>query len=92
MRKRFRRRLHRNYDTYYYKPRGVPLSDLEEILLTDEELETMNLRYNKNMSQEEAAKSMNISQSQYQRDLHNALKKVTNAITNGNAIRIGLTD
>jgi len=77
---------------YYFKPRGIPLSELEEVVITDEELETITLRFIKSMDQVDAANSMNISQSQYQRDLQKALTKITDAIANGKAIRISSKD
>ena len=77
MRQRCKRKLRKNFSEYYYKPRGIPLSELEETVVTDEELEAMRLRFLSKLDQNKAAESMKISQSQYQRDLANALEKVT---------------
>ncbi|MCD4811929.1 DUF134 domain-containing protein [bacterium] len=88
MRKRHRRRVKFGYNNIYYKPHGVPLRKLNEVVVTTEELETMRLRYVENLSQTNAAKRMGLSQSQYQRDLVSTLRKITNAIINGDAIRI----
>ena len=88
MRNRARRKIGFDYDSIYYKPQGFPLSELNEIIVNPEELETLRLRYMKNLSQEEAAKKMGISQSQYQRDLVHTLKKITNALISGDAINL----
>ncbi|MBN1915469.1 DUF134 domain-containing protein [Candidatus Dojkabacteria bacterium] len=92
MRQRYRRRLGLDFNEIYFKPRGLPLRELEEITITDEELETMRLRYLKKIDQEDAAKKMGISQSQYQRDLTSVLEKVTKALIEGLAIRIAKTN
>lgn len=88
MRRRFRRRVAYNFTETYFKPRGIPLNLLSETTLTFEELETLRLRYIKKLDQVYAAKEMNISQSQYQRDLSSALEKITMALINGDAIKI----
>jgi len=86
MRRRSRRRVKFDYNNIYYKPQGIPLSELGEVVITTEELETLRLRYVENLSQIDAAKRMGISQSQYQRDLVSTLRKITNALINGDAI------
>ncbi len=88
MRKRCRRSLGFSFDEIYYKPRGIPLKNLETVLITDEELEALRLRYTEKLNQEQAAKQMGISQSQYQRDLAGALEKITHALTQGKAIHL----
>ncbi len=88
MRNRFRRRLGFDFNDIYFKPRGIPLSNLKEVRISDEELETLRLRYIEKINQEDAAKRMGISQSQYQRDLTLVLEKITNAFINGYAINI----
>jgi predicted DNA-binding protein (UPF0251 family) len=88
MRPRHRRRLGFQFRDIYFKPRGIPLSELNEVNITDEELETLRLRYIENIDQEQAAKMMGISQSQYQRDLASVMEKITQAFINGYAISI----
>ncbi len=61
---------------------------LEIIKLTREEVEALRLKNTKNLSQEQAAKAMNTSQSTFQRILSSAYKKITKAITEGKAISI----
>ncbi len=72
----------------YFKPRGVPLSQLENVVLTTEEVEAYRLRYVNNLEQTAAAKKMDTSQSTYQRILLSAAKKIADALTNGKAIEI----
>ena len=72
----------------YFKPRAVPLSMLEEVDLSLDELETLRLCDLKNLEQTEAARKMKISQSTLQRILTSARKKVAEALTEGKAIKI----
>lgn len=88
MRKRNRRFLGHPFNEIYFKPRGIPLRELETIIITDEELEAIRLRYLEKLNQEDAAKKMGISQSQYQRDLACVLEKITRALIEGKAINV----
>jgi predicted DNA-binding protein (UPF0251 family) len=72
----------------YFKPRAVPLTDLEEVELTIDELETMRLSNIEKLRQEEAAEKMGVHQSTFQRTLARAIEKVTDALVNGKAIKI----
>ena len=72
----------------YFKPRAIPLSELEEINLKADELEALRLCDLKNLGQAVAAKKMKVSQSTLQRILASARKKVTEALIKGKAIRI----
>jgi len=72
----------------YYKPRGIPVSELEEIILEHDELESLRLADFLANSHEESAKEMKISRATFGRILENARRKVTDGILNGKAIRI----
>ena len=72
----------------YFKPRGIPLKELEEVTLSFEELEAMRLSDYENVGQEEASKKMGVSQPTFFRILREAKKKVTEALIKGKAIRI----
>ncbi|MFH1387503.1 MAG: DUF134 domain-containing protein [bacterium] len=72
----------------FYKPRAVPLSDLEIVELGQDEIEAMRLCDQEGLEQEEAAKKMNISRGTVQRLLYSGRKKVIEAITRSKAIRI----
>jgi len=72
----------------YFKPRAVPLSELEEVDLSIDELETLRLCDLEDFEQEKAARKMKISQSTLQRILASARKKVAEALIGGKAIKI----
>lgn len=72
----------------YFKPRAVPLSVLEEVGLSVDELEAIRLCDLKDLNQIEAAKRMRISQSTLGRILASARKKIAEALTEGKAIKI----
>lgn len=82
------RRVGFDPDVVYFKPRAVPLSLLEEVELSIDELEALRLCDFKSLEQIEAAKKMKISQSTLQRILDSARKKVAEALIKGKAIKI----
>lgn len=88
MRNRQRRRMDFQFNEIFFKPRGIPLRELETITISDEEMETLRLRYIEKIDQVEAANMMGISQSQYQRDLTTVMEKITKALIEGYAINI----
>lgn len=71
-----------------YKPVGVPLADVEEVVFKVEEIEAIRLKNHLNLEQEECAQLMGISRPTFQRILAQAYAKVADAFTNGKAIRI----
>lgn len=77
-----------NPNVTYFKPRNIPLSQLREIEITLDELETLRLSNIKKLNQTDAAKEMKIHQSTFQRTLTRAREKITDAIVNGKAIKI----
>ena len=72
----------------YFKPRGVPVSILEEVVLTVDELESMRLADLVGLYQEQAAEQMHISRQTFGRILESARSKTADALINGKAIRI----
>ncbi|MBA7619629.1 hypothetical protein ES703_26968 [subsurface metagenome] len=82
------RRVQFDPSVIYFKPRAVPLSQLEEVNLAADELEAIRLCDLRDLNQVEAAKKMNISQSTFQRTLASAHKKIAQALTEGKAIKI----
>ena len=88
MRPRKIRHISFNPRTTYFKPQGIPLSSLEENILTVDELEAVRLKNYKGLEQTECAKKMKVSQSTFQRILSSANQKVADALINGKAIRI----
>ena len=88
VRPRLLRRIRFDPEVTYYKPRGVPLRELEEEVLKMDEVEALRLCDVEELKQEEAAKKMNISQPTLYRLLNTARKKLASAIINGKAIKI----
>ena len=82
------RRIFFDPNVIYFKPRAVPLSVLDEVSLTIDELEALRLCDLKDLEQKEAAKKMKVSQSTLQRILASARKKVSEALISGKAIKI----
>lgn len=72
----------------YFKPAGVPLTQLQEIRLSIEEAEAIRLKDLEGLEQEECAKKMNISRSTFARELNSGRQKVADALINGRAIKI----
>lgn len=72
----------------YFKPRGVPMKELEEISISHDEMEALRLKYVENLEQTVAAEKMQISQSTFARILSSANKKVAQGLVNGMAIKI----
>jgi len=75
-------------EVLYFKPRGIPLSVLEEEELFHDELEALKLHDVDGLDQIKAAKKMNISQPTFGRILDKAYKKIATAIIKGKAIKI----
>lgn len=72
----------------YFKPRGIPLAALEEVVLTVDEFEALRLADLQGLYQEKAAEKMNVSRQTFGRILESAHKKVAEALTGGKALRI----
>jgi len=72
----------------YYKPRGIPLSVLEEVTLTVDEFEAIRLTDLEGLYQADAAEKMNISRQTLGRVLESAHKKIADALVNGKALLI----
>ena len=75
-------------DVTYFKPAGIPLGVLDEVLLSLEEAEAIRLKDLEGLEQEEGAKRMNVSRSTFQRVLASARQKIADALLHGKAVRI----
>ncbi len=82
------RRVEQTPDITYFKPRGVPMSDLEVVSLTVEELEALRLVDVEGLRQEDAATRVGISRRAFWEDLKAARMKVALALSTGKAIEI----
>jgi len=87
-RPRLCRRVRFDPKVTYFKPQGVPMSQLELVELSHEEVEALRLKNTKGLDQKESAKKMNTSPSTFQRILASAYQKMSEALIEGKAIRI----
>ena len=87
-RPRLKRRVHFNPNVTYFKPRGIPLKELEEVTISTDELEALRLKNVLELDQTEAADKLGVSQPTFHRTLLSANKKITEALVKGKAIRI----
>ena len=71
-----------------FKPAGVPARNMGQVNLTIEESEAIRLVDLQQLTQEEAAQKMNVSQPTLNRILVNARRKIADAIINGKMIII----
>lgn len=74
--------------TSYYKPRGIPLTELCEATLSLDGLEALRHADVDGLDQTEAARRMGISRSTFSRLLAEARTVVATALTRGWALRI----
>ena len=72
----------------YFKPRGIPLRELEISILQLDELEAVHLCDFEEMNQAEAAEKMKISTSTLQRILYSGRKTIIDALYSSKAISI----
>lgn len=72
----------------YFKPAGIPMRVLDEVILTVEEAEAMRLKDLERLNQKKGAERMNISRPTFQRVLASGRQKIADALLNGKAIRI----
>jgi predicted DNA-binding protein (UPF0251 family) len=77
-----------NPNVLYFKPQGIPLRMLEEVIILPDELEALKLYEVDGMEQTKAAKMMRISQPTFARVLGSANKKIADAIIKGKAIKL----
>jgi len=75
-------------DKNYFKPRGIPISQLEEVVLSLDEYEAIRLADYEQLYQEEAAARMNISRQTFGRIIEAAHKKIADVLMNGKALKI----
>jgi predicted DNA-binding protein (UPF0251 family) len=72
----------------YFKPKGIPLLDLEEVALSLDELEALRLADCEGRYHEDAAREMKISRATFGRIVKEARRKAAEALTQGKALRI----
>ncbi|MGC8684203.1 MAG: DUF134 domain-containing protein [bacterium] len=72
----------------YFKPMGIPMRMLEEIVLSVDELEAVRLADYQGLYQEQAAEKMRISRPTFGRIIESAHRKIAEALITGKALRI----
>ncbi len=87
-RPRIPRKVSFHPEATYFKPVGVPLGELEQEVLTHDEVESIRLIDHDKIEQNEACKKMGISQATLSRLLSSARQKISQALVHGKAIKI----
>ncbi len=75
-------------DKNYFKPRGIPSIELEEVILNLDEFEAIRLADYEKLYQEEAATRMNISRQTFGRIIESAHQKIADVLIHGKALKI----
>ena len=83
------RRINYKPKADFFKPRGIPMMDLDEIEITLEEMESLRLVDLLGMDHESAAEKMGISRRSLSNDLRSGRRKVADALVNSKALMIG---
>ena len=78
-----------NPEISYFKPRGTPMMQLEEVRLTVDEREAIRLSDLLGMSHEDAGQRMGVSRATFGRIIQHARYVVADALINGKAINVG---
>ncbi len=71
-----------------FKPIGVPLRELDEVVLTLDEFEALRLADLNGLYQEQAAEQMEVSRPTFSRVVDSAHRKLADALVHGKALRI----
>ncbi len=72
----------------YFKPVGVPMMNLEEVILRVDEFEALRLKDMEKLEQHDCALRMGVAQSTFQRILTAARHKMVKTLVEGKALRI----
>jgi len=73
---------------YYFKPRAVPLCELEEVTLQLDELQALKCSELERKEQAAGAAEMKVSRQTYGNILASARRKLADAVVNGKALKI----
>jgi uncharacterized protein len=76
----------------YFKPKGIPIIQLEEVLLSLDEFEAIRLADHEGLYHEEAAAKMSVSRATFGRILDSARSKIADALINGKALKIDVVN
>jgi predicted DNA-binding protein (UPF0251 family) len=73
---------------YYFKPRAVPLCELEEVVLQLDELQALKHAELDRRDQASGAAAMKVSRQTFGNILASARRKLADAVVNGKALKI----
>lgn len=71
-----------------FKPTGIPVRELEEVVMSLDEFEAMRLADLDGLYQQQAAEQMNVSRTTFSRIIEAAHRKMADALVHGKALRI----
>ena len=77
-----------NPEISYFKPRGIPMIDLDEVCLTVDQREAIRLSDLLGMSHEDAGRRMGVSRATFGRIIQRARYAIADALINGKAINV----
>jgi predicted DNA-binding protein (UPF0251 family) len=82
------RLVHIDPKASFFKPRGIPMIDLQQIQLTLDGLEALRLADYLGLSHEKAGQQMGVSRATFGRIVEQARKRVADALIHGKAINV----
>lgn len=82
------RRVQAEPPSTFFKPRGIPMTELESTVLAVDEFEAVRLADLEGLYQEDAARRMGISRPTFGRIIESAHRKIAEALVNGKALEI----
>ena len=91
-RKKCKRHIGQPTESTFYKPAGVPLRLMEEVVLEPDEYEAVRLADLEGIYQEQAAQQIKISRQTFGRIINSAHQKIADALINRKAIKIQGTE
>jgi predicted DNA-binding protein (UPF0251 family) len=77
-----------NPEISYFKPRGIPMMELDEVKITVDEREALRLADHLGLSHAEAGQRMGVSRATFGRIIQRARQIVADALINGKAIHV----
>ena len=87
-RKKCFRHISNHPDVRFFKPVGVPMHNLEEVVVHMDELEAVRLSDLDGLYHESASEKMKVSRATFGRILAEGRRKIADAMVNGKIVRI----
>jgi len=88
-RKPIQRHIDADHSNICFKPCGIKHTELEQVILREDEIEALRLADYEGLYQQECADKMGISRTTFSRLVESARKKVADALLHMKAIEIG---